>query len=161
MSPEQVRGEKLDVRTDLFSFGLVLYEMATGHRAFQGESAPVLQNAILNQTPAFAPELNLKLPAKLKQIIMKALEKDRAARYQTAAEMRADLMIVSRAAGAHRWKALGIAAVVILTVIIGGGQYRRSYRKGRILEMNNIAHFDFADSSQSGADFAAAHSFRG
>ena len=150
MSPEQVRGEKLDVRTDLFSFGLVLYEMATGHRAFQGESAPVLQNAILNQTPAFAPELNLKLPAKLKQIIMKALEKDRAARYQTAAEMRADLMIVKAGPPArHRWKALGIAAVVILTVIIGGGQYWRSYRKGRILEMNNIAHFDFADSSQS------------
>src|SRR6266481_4000674 len=90
MSPEQVRGEKLDQRTDLFSFGLVLYEMATRQRAFPGDTAPVLHHAILNQTPVPARELNAQIPAKLENIVSRALEKDRDARYQTAAEMCAD-----------------------------------------------------------------------
>jgi serine/threonine protein kinase/Tol biopolymer transport system component len=91
MSPEQVRGEKLDARTDLFSFGAVLYEMATGRRAFTGDTVLVLREAILNQMPSPAREVNLEVPAKLEEIINKALEKDRNLRYDSAAEMRADL----------------------------------------------------------------------
>ncbi len=91
MSPEQVRGEKLDQRTDLFSFGLVLYEMATGRRAFRGDTGPALQEAILSQSPGSARKLNPKLPPKLGVIMDRALEKDREARYQTASEMRSDL----------------------------------------------------------------------
>ena len=91
MSPEQIRGEKLDARTDLFSFGLVLYEMATGQRPFTGDTAAALHNSIQNDTHAPAHELNPKLPAMLEVIINRALEKDREVRYQTASEIRADL----------------------------------------------------------------------
>ena len=91
MSPEQVRGEKLDARTDLFSFGLVLYEMATRHRAFEGDTGPALYTAILTQSPVPAQQLNPRIPAKLGQIIAKALEKNRNSRYQTASDMRTDL----------------------------------------------------------------------
>jgi len=90
MSPEQVKGEKLDARTDLFSFGLVLYEMAAGQRAFTGETAPILHNAILNRTPTPARELNPEIPPKLEVVINKALMKNRALRYQAASEMHAD-----------------------------------------------------------------------
>ena len=96
MSPEQVRGEKLDARTDLFSFGLVLYEMTTGQRAFKGDTGPVLQKAILNETPFPVRELNPEVPAKLEQIVMKALEKDREARYQSASDLHADLETLKR-----------------------------------------------------------------
>ena len=95
MSPEQVRGEKLDARTDLFSFGLVLYEMATGQRAFSGDTAAILKDAILNQQPIPVRELNSALPAKLVSTIDKALEKDREQRYQTASDMQADLEILA------------------------------------------------------------------
>jgi eukaryotic-like serine/threonine-protein kinase len=91
MSPEQVRGEKLDARTDLFSFGLVLYEMATGKRAFAGDTGPELQEAILTQMPSPAREVNPEVPAKLAKIVHRALEKNRETRYQSATEMRADL----------------------------------------------------------------------
>ena len=91
MSPEQVRGEKLDARTDLFSFGLVLYEMATGQQAFRGETAGMLRGAIVNDAPVSARESNPDLPPKLEEIMNKALEKERGLRYQTAAELRADL----------------------------------------------------------------------
>src|SRR6266404_145107 len=91
MSPEQIRGEQLDGRTDLFSFGLVLYEMATGRQAFAGETAAVIHEAILHRPPTQARELNPELPAKLEEIINKALEKDREVRYQHASEMRGDL----------------------------------------------------------------------
>jgi serine/threonine protein kinase/Tol biopolymer transport system component len=98
MSPEQVRGEKLDARSDLFSFGLVLYEMATGQRAFNGETAAVVHEAMLHQPQVPAHDLNSKLPLELETIISKALEKDRGARYQTAAEMGTDLKRLHRAA---------------------------------------------------------------
>jgi eukaryotic-like serine/threonine-protein kinase len=117
MSPEQVRGEKLDARTDLFSFGLVLYEMATGRQAFSGETAAVLHEAILQRTPISARELNPELPSKLENIVDRALQKDRDARYQSASEMRADLQTLkpklSRRLG---WQAIsgGLLAALLI-----------------------------------------------
>ncbi|MBI3667269.1 MAG: serine/threonine-protein kinase, partial [Acidobacteria bacterium] len=96
MSPEQARAEEVDARTDLFSFGAVLYEMATGRQAFSGPSAAVILEAILNRPPAPATRLNPSLPAGLESIIDKALEKDRSVRYQTASDLRADLRRLKR-----------------------------------------------------------------
>jgi serine/threonine protein kinase/tetratricopeptide (TPR) repeat protein len=91
MSPEQIRKEDLDGRSDLFALGMVLYEMATGHRAFTGGTAAVVQEAILTKTPPPVETLNHEMPASLVTVIRKALEKDRSQRYQTAAAMRHDL----------------------------------------------------------------------
>jgi serine/threonine protein kinase len=91
MSPEQVRGEDLDARTDLFSFGAVLYEMATGQHAFSGRTSGVIFESILNREPTSARQLNSSLPTELEQIVAKALEKDRDIRYQHATDVRADL----------------------------------------------------------------------
>jgi serine/threonine protein kinase len=96
MSPEQVRAEELDARTDLFSFGLVLYEMATGRRAFAGDSPGTIFAAILHKTPTAPVRLNPECPAKLEEIINKALEKDRALRYQGASDIRTDLQRLKR-----------------------------------------------------------------
>jgi len=96
MSPEQARGERLDARTDIFSFGATLYEVATGHQAFAGTSGAIVYDAILNRQPASPCRVNPELPARLEDIINKALEKDRDLRYQTVSELRTDLMRLMR-----------------------------------------------------------------
>src|SRR5208283_4105543 len=140
MSPEQARGEELDTRTDLFSFGALLYEMATGRMAFPGNSAAVIHDGILNRTPVPASQTNQALPPKLDEIIARALEKDRKLRYQHASEMRADLQRLKRdtesgraavvAAESElkpapkstwlRWVAVTGATVLVVGVTVGG-----------------------------------------
>src|SRR5688572_20061103 len=96
MAPEQARGEELDPRADLFSFGAVLYEMATGRPAFAGNTAAVIHDALLNRDPSSPTRWNPKLPPEIDRVIATALEKDREMRYQTAAELRSDLKRVKR-----------------------------------------------------------------
>ncbi|HEY6331086.1 MAG TPA: serine/threonine-protein kinase, partial [Blastocatellia bacterium] len=96
MSPEQVRGEEVDARSDLFSFGLVLYEMATGAPAFRGGTPGLIAEAILNRAPVAAVQLNPGVSARLEEVINKALEKDPKLRYQSAADIRSDLQRIAR-----------------------------------------------------------------
>jgi serine/threonine protein kinase len=122
MSPEQVRGEKLDARTDLFSVGLVLYEMATGQQAFSGETAAVLHEAILKRTPAPARDLNPQLPVRLEQIINKALQKDRELRYQSAGQMGRDLASLRQETEPNRPRTrwlLATAGFIALLLVFG------------------------------------------
>jgi pentatricopeptide repeat protein len=150
MSPEQVRGEKLDARTDLFSFGLILYEMATGQRAFSGDTAAILKDAILNHTPVSVHELRSTLPLKLGQTINKALVKDREQRYQTAADIRADLEVLT-ARTQHglvrrHWE-LVISASIVLAAVVGGVLYWRSHRTMYLSQKDTIVLADFANST--------------
>ena len=122
MSPEQVRGEKVDARTDLFSFGLVLYEMATGHQAFGGETTAVVRQAILNGTPTPARVLNPEVRSELERIIDRALEKEREKRYQAASELCTDLQALKQEAEAEGRPARGqwpfrLAAILAMLVV--------------------------------------------
>ena len=132
MSPEQVRGEKLDARTDLFSFGLVLYEMATGQRAFAGDSAPVLHQAILNDIPRPVRDLNPGIPPKLQSAINRAVHKERDARYQTASQVMAELQKLKgemKPRGYRRWWMA--AAIVMLSLVYAGLWFAERHQRSR------------------------------
>jgi serine/threonine protein kinase/tetratricopeptide (TPR) repeat protein len=168
MSPEQVRGETLDARTDVFSFGLVLYEMASGRRAFPGDTAAVVHDAILHQTPLPIQHLNPECSAGLEVIIAKAIEKDRSLRYQSAVDLRADLQRLKRdfdsghdsaagsgktavtqasAAGQGRlWKIALL--VLVVTLLLAGELYDRwRHPRKRLSETDTIVLADFANST--------------
>jgi serine/threonine protein kinase/DNA-binding winged helix-turn-helix (wHTH) protein len=148
MSPEQVRKEKLDARTDLFSFGLVLYEMAAGQRAFTGETAAIVHDAILNQTPAPAHDLNSAVPRGLDTVITKALEKDHSRRYQSAAEMREDIERIRREARpAHNTRKWLAAIALIVVVALGTWAYWRFLNRVTLSASDTIV---LAVSNQTG-----------
>jgi eukaryotic-like serine/threonine-protein kinase len=136
MSPEQVRGETLDARTDLFSLGVVLYEMATGHQAFTGTTTGVVFEGILNREPPPPSESNPAVPAQLDQIVGKALEKDRDVRYQTVRDLRADLKRLRRDTTSGRRAPTATSAdvsapaVTVSSILVPA---RRASRRGRVV----------------------------
>jgi len=124
MSPEQAKGKELDRRTDLFSFGAVLYEMATGQVAFRGDTSAVIFNAILERAPVSPSRINPDIPPKLEEIISKALDKDRELRYQNASDMRADLKRVRRELESGRSPVLETTDSNIPTSLVSGSGIR-------------------------------------
>src|SRR5882724_11370114 len=132
MSPEQVRKEKLDARTDLFSFGMVLYEMAAGRRAFVGETVAEIHDAILHKTPVPAHDLNPAVPRSLDAVITKALEKDREQRYQSAAEMSKDLARVQGQVQPRRLRLRKLFAAAALLAVGALSVWRYEVHRHRI-----------------------------
>ncbi len=160
MSPEQVRAKELDARTDLFSFGAVLYEMTTATLPFRGESTALVFESILNRTPVPAVRLNPDVPPKLEEIISKCLEKDRNLRYQHASDIRTDLQRLKRDTESGRSSAASSGAlaaphgkvwmiavpVLLVALLIAGGLYYRSHQQGKLLtEKDTIVLADFAN----------------
>lgn len=163
MSPEQTRGEELDVRSDLFSFGAVFYEMVTGQRTFTGKTHAALIDGVLNRPPAKARDLNPRVPAEMDLLLSKALEKDRELRYQSGADMRSDLRRLQRGAGASGMGvrngearrnslpikiAVGCGAVAALLLVASTGWL---HRKEDIPRTNGYRDYvqltDFSDSA--------------
>jgi eukaryotic-like serine/threonine-protein kinase len=179
MSPEQALGKELDARTDLFSFGAVLYEMSTGTLPFHGDTNAALFNSILNKTPPSALRLNPDLPAEVDRIINKALEKDREVRYQSATELRADLKRLKRDTTSGRsaitsapqvangslamakksyWALWSGLAVVILIIVIGAAAWFYSSRNSKAFQQSfNVTPF----TSSSGQKFTPVFSSDG
>ncbi len=163
MSPEQARGEELDARTDLFSFGAVLYEMATGRMAFPGNSAAVIHDGILNRTPIPASQANHGLPPKLDEIVGKALEKDRKLRYQSTADIRTDLQRLKRDTESARlpaasgrvagvgeqrgipWKVVVPAAIAVVALAVGS--YLYFHRTQKLTDKDTIVLADFTNTT--------------
>jgi len=167
MSPEQVRAKELDARSDLFSFGAVLYEMATGKVPFEGSSSGEICGAILHQKPRPAAQLNPQLPGQVEAIISKALEKDRNLRYQHASEMRTDMQRLKRDSesgyrsavssvavavpqaaatdGRKLWKLA--VPVVLVALAVAGGLYYRSHQSKRLTEKDTIVLADFTNTT--------------
>ena len=161
MSPEQARAKELDARTDLFSFGAVLYELATGHLPFRGESSAVIFKAILDGTPTPAVRFNPDLPAELERIINKCLEKDRNLRYQHASEIRTDLQRLKRdtesaqipaasraEATTHlrmHWKVTLSVALAVVALAVGG--YFYLHRPPKLTDKDTIVLADFANTT--------------
>src|SRR5256712_7268273 len=161
MSPEQVRAKELDARTDLFSFGAVLYEMATGTLPFRGESSGVIFNAILERPPVSPIRINPDIPPKLEEIISKCLEKNRNLRYQHASEIRTDLQRLKRdtesarlpaAANAGaithlgiRWRVVIPVALAIVVLVVSG--YFYLHRSPKLTERDTVVLADFANAT--------------
>jgi serine/threonine protein kinase/tetratricopeptide (TPR) repeat protein len=166
MSPEQVRGKELDVRTDLFSFGATLFEMATGTLPFRGESAGVIFDSILNRAFVPAVRLNPDLPIKLEEIINKCLEKDRDLRYQHASDIRTDLQRLKRDIESGRaaaattqvqpktavkssrfWGAVTAATVIVIGLGVGGGRLFFSYKTHALTDKDTVVLADFTNTT--------------
>ena len=159
MSPEQVRAKDLDARTDLFSFGAVLYEMATGKMPFNGSSSGEICGAILHQEPAPPSQVNPQISPGLEAAIRKALEKDRSRRYQSAAEMRTDLQRlkhetesgrpvgVSPSSAKRRAVIVSAAAVLLIAALVATALSYSSRQKGRLTDKDTIVIADFANST--------------
>jgi serine/threonine protein kinase len=163
MSPEQVLGKPLDTRTDLFSLGVVLYEMATGFLPFRGDTSGAIFDAILHKPPVAPVRLNPNVPPELQQIINKALEKERNLRYQHAADLRADLQRLKRdtdsgrvaisvhgeekAVRTHRRWIVPVAAAVVLAVLIAGGLFWRTRRMQALTDRDTIVLTDFVNTT--------------
>jgi tetratricopeptide (TPR) repeat protein len=161
MSPEQARGEPLDSRTDLFSLGLVLYEMTTGRQAFGGQTTAVVFDAILNRDPVPVRQVNASVPSELEHVITRALEKDRKMRYQTAADLLSELNRLRRgtsntaaataavpaAPAARKSNAVLIAVPVIAVLAVGGFFLWKSMQPPAFTERDTIVIADFENTT--------------